>query len=129
MASHTLGLAISRNMTDKKQVEGKGWGLYAKEDILADEDVVSVPSTLVISLDIPRLKDTCYSCLGYKHFCQSTEETNWGDDATLQICTGCHVVRYCSKVRLQSGPRNTKTSTLSLRNLACSLARQMYLLY
>lgn len=100
MAEHTLDHAIWEDVTAKSKVDGKGRGLLANRDISQDEDVISIRTPLVIALDIPRLKDTCYACLGYKESCQKTEENNWGHDLNLQICTGCHVVRYCSKVRL-----------------------------
>ncbi len=100
MGSRTLNHAIWKDLTAKETVEGKGRGLCANQDISADEDIISILTPLVVALDIPRLKDTCYGCLGYSPSCWKTDENNWGHDMKLQICTGCHVVRYCSKVRL-----------------------------
>ena len=100
MGSRTLHQEILKNLTTEQHVEGKGRALFAMQDISIDEDVISILGPLVICLDIPRLKDTCYGCLGYKPSCQITEENFWGRKTKLQTCTGCHVVRYCSKVGL-----------------------------
>jgi hypothetical protein len=87
-----------------------GWGLYANKDISTREDILCIARPLVISPDIPRLKDTCYYCLGY-------DDGMWNHDPDtmfikakkLQICTGCHVVRYCSKVSTRSPELYNKT--------------------
>ncbi len=90
---------IPVNMTYKKHAEESGCGLHATIDIPARDCIISIERPLVISLDIPRLKDTCYWCLGYRN--QGSENpkvVNLEGDSKLQICTGCHVVRYCTKV-------------------------------
>lgn len=101
MANRTLSQNISTNLTYKKRCEETGWGLYASIDIGAREAIISIEKPLVISLDIPRLKDTCYECLGYGTEAYRNPETIvWEEDKKLQVCTGCHVVRYCSAVSI-----------------------------
>lgn len=99
MAHHYSGRNVELNLTEQKQVDGADRGLYAKRDILARERIISIQRPLIISLDTPRLKDTCYCCLGYTETGPEYDPHHWKADNRLQICTGCHVVRYCSKVR------------------------------
>lgn len=93
---------LDQNITDftnKRHTKETGWGLYASKDIAAGQKIISILRPLVISLDIPRLKDTCYSCLNYTNEVHhAIRSLAWHEDRKLQICTGCHVVRYCSKV-------------------------------
>ncbi|KAF7503433.1 hypothetical protein GJ744_003763 [Endocarpon pusillum] len=98
MAHRALEQHISVDITNKKRCDETGWGLYASRKIAAREAIISIERPLVISLDIPRLKDTCYECLGYGSEAYRKPETiAWEEDKKLQVCTGCHVVRYCSK--------------------------------
>jgi hypothetical protein len=90
---------ISTDLTERRYTEEAGWGLYSTRDISPRERIISIMRPLVISLDIPRLKDTCYFCLGYpRELGQIVLSLDVSADEKLQICTGCHVVRYCSKV-------------------------------
>jgi MYND finger len=100
MAPQTLEQRISKNDTTKKLAADTGWGLYASKDIPARETIISILRPLVVSLDIPRLKDTCYNCLGYDAdvFERYRNGAAGEDDKKLQICSGCHAVRYCSRV-------------------------------
>ena len=119
MTRRTLDQHISRNLTYKKRHDDSGWGLYANRDIEARESVISIQRPLVISMDIPRLKDTCYLCLGFesKTF-QSPTVADLAEETKLQICTGCHVVRYCSKVGT-SFPENY------IRNISVDLTNEV----
>jgi hypothetical protein len=99
MAYRALDQDISASSTTEEHHKETGRGLYASRDISARESIISIQRPLVIALDVPRLKDTCYSCLGYEdEYRRSVEGPHEDEDNNLQICTGCHVVRYCSKV-------------------------------
>jgi hypothetical protein len=87
------------NLTEERSDEKTGKGLFAKCFIAERQPIITIWRPQVIALDTPRLKDTCYQCLGYNaEVAQNREEAKWGDRQKLQICTGCHTVRYCSKV-------------------------------
>lgn len=103
MANRILRHHLSLDKTHKKRCNETGWGLYASEDIAAREFIISIERPLVISLDIPRLKDTCYNCLGYGDGLEAYRNSAriaWEEDKKLQVCAGCYVVRYCSKVSI-----------------------------
>lgn len=97
MAPQILEQDISDLTVEKHDAE-TGRGLYATTDIPACMTIVSIQRPLVISLDVPRLKDTCYFCLGYDDDVKDYPKMPIREgDTRLQICAGCHVVRYCSK--------------------------------
>lgn len=99
MAHQVLDQNITKNLTCKKRYDESGWGLYANSDIAARDPIISLQRPLVISLDISRLKDTCYLCMGYhSELSRHPEAADRAEESKLQICSGCHVVRYCSKV-------------------------------
>lgn len=75
-----------------------GNGLFATKDIGAGELILMIKRPLVGVLDIPRLEDTCSNC-----FMWSVGSVEGGlalDKPTVNACTGCKKVKYCSKVCL-----------------------------
>ena len=110
MAPQILEQDISSGLTVVKHVQESGRGLYASADIPARKPVIIIQRPLLITLDIPRLKDTCYFCLGYDDDVKNYPNTAiWEGDSKLQLCTGCHVVRYCSKVSQNAPETNLDT--------------------
>lgn len=83
-------------MPDKfytKSVPNAGNGLFAAQNIAAGEQLMRVtPPQAIAVLNTPRLQDTCTHC-----FLQQSDLP-----IKLRACTGCYVVKYCSKVRVQA---------------------------
>jgi hypothetical protein len=100
MAPQILHQNIRNDLAIQENNDESGRGLYARRSISARELIISIKRPLVISLDTKRLKDTCYRCLNYMiEMADYHERADRIDEHRLQTCTGCHVVRYCSKVR------------------------------
>ena len=76
-----------------------GTGLKASNPISAGKCIDSVAQPLIVALDTPRLKDTCYYCYEMK---QRSNVASGGDvtqteGEQLKACSGCHIVKYCCK--------------------------------
>jgi hypothetical protein len=81
-----------------KSTTDAGNGLFATRQIKLKNTILSVNQPLMLALDTPRLKDTCYCCLTYM---DKSGQIRHGDESqtkALKACTGCHTVRYCDKV-------------------------------
>lgn len=74
--------------------EKAGLGLFTSKSIPAGDLILEIKRPLITELDSARLADTCEWCL--KHVQGDGE-----DRPKLRACTGCKIVRYCSKVGLR----------------------------
>ena len=92
----------ARTKTYTRQTQNAGIGVFASEDIGPGELVLHIPRPLVSALDTPHLTDTCYSCYLWLPGNKVDEELedDGAHQVSLKTCTGCKVVRYCSKVGL-----------------------------
>ena len=70
-----------------------GRGYVAAHDINSGEQIFRVNEPLATALNTKNLEDTCDRC-----FRTDEEEVTIGSSLSLKYCTGCRVVRYCSKV-------------------------------
>jgi len=68
-----------------------GFGLFTTEPIPAGRLISQIERPLITVLDSARLIDTCEWCL-------RVVQGGDGGCGSLKACTGCKVVRYCSKV-------------------------------
>jgi len=68
-----------------------GLGLFTTEALPAGHLISQIQRPLITVLDSARLTDTCEWCL-------RVVQGGDGSCASLKTCTGCKVVRYCSKV-------------------------------
>ena len=75
-----------------------GNGLFADEDIPAGELILSIPRPLVGVLDIARLQDTCANCFTWTAASSIGSRQYVPAGTSVQGCTGCNSVKYCSKV-------------------------------
>ena len=85
------------NVTSKPTAEA-GNGLFATKQIKLKHSILSVDKPLMLALDTPRLKDTCYHCLAFIGKLGELKHTDHSKAKTLKACAGCSVVRYCDKV-------------------------------
>lgn len=73
-----------------------GSGLFATKDIQSGHLVLSLDRPLLTALDNASLPDACANCLiSIKTGTLPLEKHN----VKLQACSGCHTMRFCSKVR------------------------------
>lgn len=85
-----------------------GKGLFGTRDIRASEVIFKLSRPLVTSLDTPALDYTCEWCfegtgeaaLGQSPVDQQGHSGFTTKESKLSRCTGCHLVKYCSKVCL-----------------------------
>lgn len=68
-----------------------GLGLFTIEALPAGHLIAQIERPLITVLDSARLTDTCEWCL-------RVVQGDDGSSASLKACTGCRIVRYCSKV-------------------------------
>lgn len=92
------------NLIKVSKVHQKGYGVVATKDISAASQICSITRPLLVALDTPRLKDTCYACFQQakdKHeLAFKQNRTTDGEEKSLKVCTGCRVVRFCDTVGL-----------------------------
>ena len=74
----------------------KGTGLVTSKQIEEGELVFKVERPLITVLDSARLRSCCEWCLTSGHEGDGLDDGNGG--VRLRACTGCRIVRYCSKV-------------------------------
>ena len=86
------GNVLSRSTKDA------GNGLFAARRIELNNVILSVAQPLMVALDTPRLKDTCYQCFLFLEKSDSIKRYDKAQMKTLKTCTGCNVARYCDKV-------------------------------
>ena len=82
---------------DIRKTTTAGFGTFTSKEISAGQLIFKVERPLVVVLDFPRLSDTCEWCL--KNVQDGTD-----GGRSLKACTGCKVVRYCSKVGVRLSP-------------------------
>lgn len=78
-----------------QQVPDKGTGLFTSRTIHAGELVFHIDRPLLCVPDNRCLNEVCYHCFVWLPGGMSMVD---GITTKLQVCTGCKVVRYCSKV-------------------------------
>ena len=77
-------------------IPSRGTGLFTTKSIQAGEMVFKNERPLITVLDSARLRSCCEWCLTTGH---EGGDMDHGDGGVkLRACTGCGVVRYCSKV-------------------------------
>jgi hypothetical protein len=95
-----------------KSTTEAGNGLFATRQIKLKNTILSVNQPLMLALDTPRLKDTCYCCLAYIDKSGQIKRDDKSKAKTLKACTGCHTVRYCDKVCDYPDPRQLERRLL-----------------
>lgn len=92
-----MSLTHGRARSAASAISGAGNGLFATTDIAAGELIFSLERPAVAVLDSKQLDIVCSNC-----FASSEDRgVKYGDVAdvvTVKACTGCRVLRYCSKV-------------------------------
>ena len=114
MATHLQQIAKT-NVHSRSTAEA-GNGLFATRQIELNNTILSVAQPLMVALDTPRLKDTCYHCFLFIEKSGSIKRNDNTKTKTLKACTGCTVVRYCDKVSKETG---TQSSSVTARG--CTL--------
>jgi hypothetical protein len=88
-----------------------GKGVFAKCDIALNQEVLEIHRPLVVVLDTPRLKDSCYWCHYWKEklwrgqysdLAADSENASEEQVGKLLVCGGCGIVRFCGKVWIRS---------------------------
>ena len=101
MASALTHKVVRADKVEPKSTKKRGNGLFARQDIKAGEAILSVHYPLMLALDTPRLKDTCYGCYKQPSGCKKdvfrTAARLEDDYIALKLCTRCKTVRYCTK--------------------------------
>lgn len=86
----------------KSDLEGAGRGLFATKSFITGEIVHTIARPAVAELDTERLQDTCAWCFhkGASEVERQQAQALGLPDVTVdtKACTGCHKVRYCSRV-------------------------------
>ena len=83
-----FAVTLKRNVT-----ASAGTGLFTKQPVNAGSLVFNIDRPLITVLDSARLRDHCEWCLD-----SAGEEDGEDEGRKLRVCTGCKIVRYCSKV-------------------------------
>lgn len=84
-----------------RRTPSSGTGLFTSQPIDAGELVFRVERPLITVLDSARLSVSCEWCLaGGKRDGDGVDGGGWEGEGTVRpsACTGCRIVRYCSKV-------------------------------
>ncbi|KAH8149607.1 uncharacterized protein LAJ45_06237 [Morchella importuna] len=75
-----------------------GTGLFATTKITPGQLVLSIPEPLVTVPDDIHLTECCSRCMLWRPAGGGTSMLNlYEDERSLNYCTGCRVVKYCSK--------------------------------
>lgn len=94
-----MPLTQGRARSAASAIAGAGNGLFATTDIAAGELIFSLERPAIAVLDSKQLDRVCSNC-----FASSEDRAvKYGDVASVvnvKACTGCRVLRYCSKVGL-----------------------------
>lgn len=80
-----------------------GTGLFVGRGVAPGQLVVDIPEPLVIVLDDAHLEECCSRCVVWKpedRISSRSMLNPYRDEHPLSFCTGCRVVKYCSKVCL-----------------------------
>ena len=85
-----------------RQTADAGIGLFTPSSIPAGELIFQVNAPFASVLDTPHLKDACARCFVWVPEEQGTDSSSTIDaeqsTVKLKACTGCKIVKYCSKV-------------------------------
>lgn len=95
LAQLTMILSLPAHITTRT-IPSKGTGLYTSKQIEAGKLVFKDERPLITVLDSARLRGCCEWCLTAGHEGGDLDDGYGG--VRLRACTGCRVVRYCSKV-------------------------------
>lgn len=78
-----------------KAAGSTGSGCFTSKEIPSGQLIFDIERPFIVTLDSARLIDTCERCL-------INAQGNDESGSSLKACTGCNVVRYCSKVCLST---------------------------
>ena len=78
-----------------RAVPSQGIGLFTSQPLEAGEFIFKDQRPLITVLDSARLRNCCEWCLTAGH---DGDLDDGGGGVRLRACTGCRVVRYCTKV-------------------------------
>lgn len=92
-----LPQAIEESNVQKKNLPGRGNGLFAASDLHVRSKVIFVARPLLMVLDTAELKARCDYCLKSPSDSITPESA---DIAMLKRCTGCNILRFCDRVSL-----------------------------
>jgi len=96
-----------------------GSGLFASQDIAAGDLIFSLARPAVAALDTKNLGNACANC-----FASAADPSVLHGEANIQVtvkaCTGCKIVKYCSKVSCDWSP--TVSFCLKSLVLPCDFA-------
>ena len=79
---------------EERATSTSGRGIFAATDLRSSSLVLQDSEAFVAALDSPHLTNACAWCFVY------LGEANPEDHIKLSACSGCKIVRYCSKVRV-----------------------------
>lgn len=81
-----------------KKTKDAGNGLFASKDIPAGDLILRVDRPFLAVLDSPHLNDACSNCFVWVPKGGAAAGGDERENVILRACTGCKIVRYCSKV-------------------------------
>ena len=90
-AGHSLKMAPP--LLEERSTSLAGRGLFTAKEIQPCSLLLKDKEPFVAVLDSPLLTKACAWCFFY------LEEANPEDGVKLSVCSGCKILRYCSKVR------------------------------
>lgn len=88
---------IEESNVQKKNLPGRGNGLFATSDLRVKSQVMFVARPLLTVLDTAQLTARCDYCLKSPSDSITPESA---EIAMLKRCTGCNVLRFCNRVSL-----------------------------
>ena len=91
-----LAYPMSGSNVYSKHTASRGNGLFASRPVLPGELIFGIDQPAVAVPDTARLGDTCSNCFA------GASRGDAADHVVLSTCTGCHTVRYCTKVGFRS---------------------------
>lgn len=81
---------------EERKTSNGGRGYFAVQDLLPGDEALQVNEPLAYALNTKDLVVSCESCLITRS--DESREKERGKGLELKACTGCRVVKYCSKV-------------------------------
>jgi len=101
----------------KKHTVGRGHGLFASQDLHLRSQIMLVARPLLMALDTAQLKSYCDCC--FISAVDTVLSPDSGGVQTLKRCTGCRVLRFCSKVGMELSGLSTGTTRMLTRTQEC----------
>ncbi|KAH7123742.1 hypothetical protein B0J11DRAFT_462829 [Dendryphion nanum] len=92
-------LSVSSSVYRSHSKSCIGYGLFSNRSVSSGEEITSVKRPLSVSLDPPRLDDTCANCFVWTGGANGIGSRSYVDKTiTVSSCGGCKRVKYCSRV-------------------------------